>query len=139
MKYKFLLYFLFLISGLGMCSTKNEYPISNKSLNDYKTYLIARCITNNYIKMGVNFDKLHLKDYTMGFIDIEDGFAFSVRKDNALDVFIKNKTDDFYQPKQTEGDLATVNLVIYDCIVFSQSKEADVFLKELIFKETSDN
>lgn len=139
MEFKFLLCFLFLISGCGVCSTKNEYSIPNKSLSDYKIYSLARCITNNYINMGVDFDKLHLKDYTMGFIDIEDGFAFSAKKGNALDVFIKNKTDDFYQPKQTEGDLAAINLVIYDCTVFSQSKEVDIFLKELIFKEISNN
>ncbi|MDV1269422.1 hypothetical protein VC562_24000 [Citrobacter freundii] len=72
----------------------------------------------------------------MGFIDIEEGLAFSSDKNNALDMFIKSKTDNFYKTRQTEGDLAQLNMVIYDCVDFYHSTELNVFLNNLISKKT---
>ncbi|HAW0505540.1 TPA: hypothetical protein JLJ39_004442 [Escherichia coli] len=79
--------------------------------------------------MGGDFKKLPLKDNTMGFIDIDAELAFYRNKDNILASFINNKTSDFYRPKQTSGDLASSNMVIYYCVNFFHSKELDVFLK----------
>ncbi|HCE8851806.1 TPA: hypothetical protein N2Q63_000347, partial [Citrobacter freundii] len=70
------------------------------------------------------------------FIDIEEGLAFSSDKNNALDMFIKNKTDNFYKTRQTEGDLAQLNMVIYDCVDFYHSTELNVLLNNLISKKT---
>lgn len=84
--------------------------------------------------MGVDFTTSKLRDTTTGFIDVEEGLGFSSDKNNSLDTYIKNKTENFYKPKQTEGDLAKVNLVIYDCATFSQSKELSAFLSALIIK-----
>ena len=134
MKSKFLLFIGLLLLGTGLCSAENELKVSKKSLNDYKIYALARCITDNYTNMGVDFNQLRLKDSTMGFIDIEEGYALGSTANNALDEFIKSKTGDFYKPKQTEGDLAIVNMVIYDCAAFSQSKVLEVFLSDLIVK-----
>lgn len=138
MKNKFLLFLGLLISGSAICATENEseMSMSEKLVANYKIYSVAQCITHNYTRMGVDFSKLKLKDYTMGFIDLEDGLAFNAKPDNALNAFINSKTGHFYQPKQPEGDLAAANLVIYQCVEFSQSKELDIFLTDLILKKT---
>ncbi|MTH48878.1 hypothetical protein GJV78_22155 [Escherichia alba] len=88
--------------------------------------------------MGIDFSKSSLKDGTLAFIDIDNGLAFSAEKDNELDNFIKIKTGDFYQPRQKKGDLASVNMVMYDCMAFYHSKELAVFLKQLIRKAEAD-
>ncbi|RXO32062.1 hypothetical protein D0525_23925 [Salmonella enterica] len=130
--------FLFLFNFVYAArSGENKQENMIESLVDYKTYSLARCITNNYSKMGVDFNNLPLHDYTMGFIDVEKWFAFNATKDNTLDVFIRNKTDHFYKPAQVVGDLARSNLVIYNCVNFYQSKELDVFLRDLISKKIS--
>ena len=131
-----LVFSLFLASGDATCSNGNTLNTHEHLLDNYKTYSLARCITNNYEKMGLNFNNPPLKDYTMGFIDIEEGLAFSSDKNNALDMFIKIKTDNFHKPRQTEGDLAQLNMVIYDCVDFYHSRELDVLLNNLILKET---
>ncbi|ECA8973238.1 hypothetical protein JK365_22405 [Salmonella enterica subsp. enterica serovar Ceyco] len=82
--------------------------------------------------MGVHFSDYPLKDYTMGFIDIEKGFAFSTNKNNVLDLFIRSETDGFYKPKKTEGDLAGLNMVIYDCVDFYHSRKLSVFLNDTL-------
>ncbi|EMB4340339.1 hypothetical protein I5462_18700 [Citrobacter freundii] len=131
-----LVFFLFFAPGYAICSNGNILNTYEHLLDNYKTYSLARCITNNYKKMGIDFNKLPLKDYTMGFIDIEEGLAFSSDKNNALDMFIKSKTDNFYKTRQTEGDLAQLNMVIYDCVDFYHSTELNVFLNNLISKKT---
>ena len=131
-----LVFFLFFVPRYAICSNGNDLNIHEHLLDNYKTYSLARCITNNYKKMGIDFNKLPLKDYTMGFIDIEEGLAFSSDKNNALDMFIKSKTDNFYKTRQTEGDLAQLNMVIYDCVDFYHSTELNVLLNNLISKKT---
>lgn len=131
-----LVFFLFFSPGYAICSNGNVLNTYEHLLDNYKTYSLARCITNNYKKMGIDFNKLPLKDYTMGFIDIEEGLAFSSDKNNALDMFIKSKTDNFYKTRQTEGDLAQLNMVIYDCVDFYHSRELDALLNSLISKKT---
>ncbi|ESC15955.1 hypothetical protein SEEA0322_23024 [Salmonella enterica subsp. enterica serovar Agona str. 0322] len=90
-------------------------------------------------KMGVVFTKLPLKDNTRGFIDLDIGLAFYRNKDNVLALFIENKTGDFYKPRQAYGDLASVNMVIYDCIDFYHSKELNVFLRKIISERNIGN
>ncbi|EPV3654695.1 MULTISPECIES: hypothetical protein [Citrobacter] len=136
---KFFFILSMLIPILNACASEKAIIVSEKILNNYKVYSLARCISNNYIEMGVSFNKLPLKDYTTGFIDIEEGFAFSVNKGNTLDLFIRNKTGKFYQPKQKSGDLASVNLVIYDCVDFYKSKELQDFLIGLIQKSETNS
>ncbi|MFH2475108.1 hypothetical protein [Citrobacter freundii] len=131
-----LVFFLFFAPGYAICSNGNILNTYEHLLDNYKTYSLARCITNNYKKMGIDFNKLPLKDYTMGFIDIEEGLAFSSDKNNALDMFIKSKTDNFYKTRQTEGDLAQLNMVIYGCVDFYHSTELNVLLNNLISKKT---
>ncbi|SQI36397.1 Uncharacterised protein [Leminorella richardii] len=102
-------------------------------LKEYKIYSLARCITNNYEKMGVDFKKLPLTDGTMGFIDIDMGLGFNAEKNNALNAFIEAKTGEFYKPlRQSGGDLRTTNMVIYRCVEFSQSGELERVLRGLI-------
>lgn len=124
------LFFIFL--SILTDANGKERNIPDVFLADYKTYALARCIRNNYEKMGVHFNDYTLKDYTMGFIDIENGFAFSTNKNNALDLFIRTETDEFYRPKKSEGDLAGLNMVIYDCIDFYHSKKLKVFLNDAL-------
>lgn len=135
---KFVISFvLFFVCAL--CSNGEEFNVNEKLLDNYKTYSLARCIINNYEKMGVTFNKLPLKDYSMGFIDVEEGFALSSDRNNVLDVFVKDKTDDFYKPRQAGGDLSHSNMVIYDCVDFYHSIELDVFLNNLILKKVISN
>ncbi|EAQ0496942.1 hypothetical protein ILU99_001255 [Salmonella enterica] len=89
--------------------------------------------------MGVVFTKLPLKDNTRGFIDMDMGLAFYRNKDNVLASFIENKTGDFYKPRQAYGDLASVNMVIYDCIDFYHSKELNMFLRKIISERNIGN
>lgn len=101
-------------------------------LDEYKTYSIARCITNNYSDMGVNLDGSNIIDYTMGFIDIEEGYALATEKYNKLDSYIKEKTADLYKPKQHQDDMSKTNLVIYECVDFYKSDDLDLFLRALL-------
>ena len=123
------------------CASAGENGQLNldKTISDYRVYSLARCITDNYKKMGVDFNKLPVKDNTTGFIDIDNGLAFSSERDNELDKFIEVNTGHFYQPKQQGGDLASINLVIYDCMNFYHSKELKQFLKTLIQKSETDS
>ncbi len=134
--FKVSLLFLLLFTTSGMCAVQNGEL--TKSIDEYRTYTLARCIKNNYINMGVDFDKARLRDVTTGFIDMEEGVAFSAEKDNKLDAFIESKTRNFYVPKQQTGDLASKNLVIYDCVHFSKSSELGVFLKELLARKVEE-
>ncbi|MGF6189730.1 hypothetical protein [Serratia sp. 2723] len=118
---------------------ENEQVSLDKTINDYRVYSLARCIVDNYKKMGVDFNKSPLKDGTMGFIDLDNGLAFSAERNNELDKFIEVNTGHFYQPKQPSGDLASVNLVVYDCMGFYHSKELKQFLKTLIQKSETDS
>ncbi|OMQ24594.1 hypothetical protein [Serratia oryzae] len=118
---------------------ENKQVGLDKTINDYRVYSLARCITDNYKKMGVDFNKLPVKDNTTGFIDIDNGLAFSAERDNELDKFIEVNTGRFYQPKQQSGDLASINLVVYDCMDFYHSKELKQFLKVLIQKSETDS
>lgn len=138
-KFKYIIVFFLYASLISQVIAAEKFNVSEKTLNDYRTYSLARCISNNYKSMGIDFNKSHIKDFTMGFIDIEEGFAFSAEKDNALDSYISNKTKKFYLPKQAEGDLSNVNLVIFDCVEFSQSKELNTVLRDLIEKANSDS
>ncbi|HIA4031645.1 TPA: hypothetical protein ACWQBO_005068 [Escherichia coli] len=132
------IFFIFCIFFMGNSLLYSEAKASESesTLDDYKIFTLAKCIASNYEKMGVDFTKLPLKDNTMGFIDIDAGLAFYRNKDNALASFINKKTGDFYRPKQTSGDLASSNMVIYDCVNFYHSKELDVFLKKIIHERT---
>lgn len=116
----------------GALANEPKALTAQELLKEYKTYSLARCITENYKSMGVDFGKLPLKDYTQGFIDIELGYAFNAEQNNALNAYIKDKTGGFYKAKQSEGDLARVNLVIYDCVEFSRSKGLEGVLEGLI-------
>ncbi|MTH48863.1 hypothetical protein [Intestinirhabdus alba] len=89
--------------------------------------------------MRVDFNNLLVKDGALSFID--NGQAFSAVRNNKLDAFIKSKAGYFYHPKQKNGDLASINLVIFDCIIFYHSTELMLFLKELIQEtgKVSDN
>ncbi|WP_347254778.1 hypothetical protein [Leminorella grimontii] len=127
-----LLSLLFCTWAGGALANEPKALTAQELLKEYKTYSLARCITENYKSMGVDFGKLPLKDGTQGFIDIELGYALTAEQNNALNAFIKDKTDGFYKAKQSEGDLARVNLVIYDCVGFSQSEELEGVLEKLI-------
>lgn len=63
-----LVFFLFFAPGYAICSNGNVLNTYEHLLDNYKTYSLARSITNNYKKMGIDFNKLPLKDYTMGFM-----------------------------------------------------------------------
>jgi hypothetical protein len=128
------MFFLFYLCGA--IAAENNKASVDSTVNNYRVYSLARCITNNYKEMGVDFNKLSLKDNTMGFIDMDNGLGFSAERNNELDEFIKNKTENFYQPKQKNGDLASINLVVYDCMGFYHSKELTAFLNKLIRKST---
>lgn len=132
MKKIILVLILFFASGHAVFSNIKKSNTNEFFLDGYKKYALARCITNNYEQMGVEFNKLSLKDYTMGFIDVEEGFALSSDNNNVLDIFIKKNTGDFHKPKHIEGDLAQLNMVIYNCIDFYHSKNLDIFLKKII-------
>jgi len=135
---KYIIVFLSFAFFLCEVSAAENQKVSNDStVNNYMTYALARCITDNYKKMGADFNRLSVKDNTMGFIDMDNGMAFSAEQNNELDAFIRNKTVKFYQPKQESADLASVNLVIYDCVGFYHSKELNIFLNELIKKSES--
>lgn len=127
-----LLSLLFCTWAGGALADEPKALTAQELLEEYKTYSLARCITENYERMGVDFGKLPLKDGTQGFIDIELGYALTAEKNNALNAFIKDKTGGFYKAKQSEGDLARVNLVIYDCVGFSRSGELEGVLEKLI-------
>ncbi len=59
------------------CYIQRLKPVNQKVLwMIIKIFALAKCITSNYEKMGVDFTKLPLKDNTMGFIDIDAGLAF---------------------------------------------------------------
>ncbi|HGB4760508.1 TPA: hypothetical protein ACIVKV_004627, partial [Salmonella enterica subsp. enterica serovar Javiana] len=60
-------------------------------------------------------------------------------KYNPLASFIENKTGDFYKTRQAYGDLASANMVIYDCIDFYHSKELNVFLRKIISERNIGN
>lgn len=116
-----------------------DVTVSIQILKEYKKFSLAKCIENNYKKMGVDFQKLPLKDNTAGFIDMDLGLAFYRDKDNVLASFIEKQTGDFYKPKDTRGDLASANIVIYECIDFYQSNELDVFLRRIISRKMTDD
>lgn len=101
-------------------------------LDEYKTYSLARCITSNYSRMGVNLKKPDITDYTLGFIDIEEGYALGAQKDNPLDFYIEKRTAEFYKPKQSQGDIAKTNLAIYERVDFYKSGELDSFPRVLL-------
>lgn len=130
---------MFLLSGVASVAHGKTESIADKTENDYRVYALAKCITNNYHQMGVDFNRLPLTDYTTGFIDIEEGFAFSASENNELDAFITNKTGDFHKPRQSGGDLANVNMVIFDCVDFYHSEELVLFLRDLLQKAESAN
>jgi hypothetical protein len=115
----------------GVCLAGDSRPPPSL-LDEYKTYSLARCITNNYSSMGVKLGNTSIADYTMGFIDIEEGYALGVSKDNQLDNYIREKTAEFHKPKQTQGDASKTNLVIYDCVDFYKSDDLDSFLGKLL-------
>ncbi|MDL3639072.1 hypothetical protein QR231_10140 [Salmonella enterica] len=104
-----------------------------------KNFHLLSVLKKNYEKMGVVFTKLPLKDNTRGFIDMDMGLAFYRNKYNPLASFIENKTGDFYKPRQAYGDLASANMVIYDCIDFYHSKELNVFLRKIISERNIGN
>lgn len=139
MRNKFIPLFSLLLLTWANVAFANDAPWQRTPetlLKEYKIYSLARCITNNYEKMGVDFRTLPLTDGTVGFIDIDMGLAFAADPDNALDAFIEAKTGDFYKPlRQSGGDLRTTNMVIYRCANFSQSGELEGVLKGLIAKE----
>ncbi|WP_285128882.1 hypothetical protein [Leclercia adecarboxylata] len=135
---KYIIAFMSFAFCLCDVSAAGKPKVSNDStVNKYRVYSLARCITDNYIKMGADFNKLSIKDNTMGFIDMDNGLAFSAEQSNELDAFIRKKTGTLYQLKQESGDLASVNLVIYDCVDFYRSKELNIFLNEFIKKSES--
>lgn len=134
-------FMVLMILSLYLCDAsarENKSVTNDEIVNNYKVYSLARCVTDNYKRMGVDFNKLSLKDNTLGFIDMDNGLAFSAEQNNELDAFIKNKTEKFYRPKQVSGDLASINLVIYDCMDFYHSNELSVFLNELIKRSNAD-
>lgn len=126
------LFFLFL-SGVASAEESGGVNFAD-AIKDYRIYALARCINNNYREMGVDFSKQSPADNTIGFIDIDKGYAFSITKNNKLDRFIKEETKNFFRPKHKSGDLSTINLVIYDCVNFYHSKKLNDFLKELLLK-----
>jgi hypothetical protein len=113
----------------GACFAGNAPP---SLLDEYKTYSLARCITYNYTSMGIELKEQDITDYTAGFIDIEEGYALGAKNNNKLDSYIKEKTADFYKPKQLQGDASKTNLVIYECVDFYKSGGLDSFLKKLL-------
>ncbi|WP_380177458.1 hypothetical protein [Kalamiella sp. sgz302252] len=128
-----------LVLGLFFCSYAASAEGSGgvdlaDAIKDYRIYSLARCINNNYREMVVDFSKQSPVDNTIGFIDIDKGYAFSINKNNNLDRFIKEETKNFFRPKHKSGDLSTINLVIYDCVNFYHSKKLNDFLKELLLK-----
>lgn len=135
-KIMILMIFAFYLYDVSAC--ENQNASNDVTVKNYRVYSLARCVTDNYKRMGVDFNILSLKDNTMGFIDIDNGLAFSAEQNNELDEFIKNKTDKFYRPKQISGDLASINFVIYDCMDFYHSNELSVFLNELIKRSKMD-
>ncbi|KEY57105.1 hypothetical protein [Serratia sp. DD3] len=130
--------FSILFYSWGVSAGEKNQVSLDKTIKEYRVYSLARCIGNNYKKMGVDFNKLPLTDNTVGFIDIDMGLAFSAERNNELDKFIEVNTGYFYQPKQQSGDLASINLVVYDCVDFYHSIELKRFLKELIQKSETD-
>lgn len=132
MMIKFKLSIIVFLFGLSSVYARLDINVSPQLLDDYKKFSLAKCIENNYGKMGVVFDKLPLKDNTTGFIDMDIGLAFYRDKNNVLASFIENKTGGFYKPKQNRGDLASANIVIYECIDFYHSRELSVFLRKII-------
>lgn len=130
---------LFFLMFCGVCyASDNKISDDEKHLDDYKTYSLARCITDNYKSMGVDFSKAKIKDGTLGFIDIDEGLLFSANDNNELDLFIRARTRDFYKPKQNSGDLAGVNTVVLDCVDFFRSSELDRVLRKIILQSQRD-
>ncbi|HFZ0582122.1 hypothetical protein ACU6ZO_05840 [Klebsiella aerogenes] len=101
-------------------------------LQQYRAYSLTKCIKDNYTKMGVDFSSLPLKDHTMGLIFEMDPQGILGTNERYFEKYIEDKTKFFYQPKQSSGDLAQSNLVIYDCLSFSQSKELEEFILVLM-------
>ncbi|EHG0014613.1 hypothetical protein J1K50_002859 [Salmonella enterica subsp. enterica serovar Magwa] len=139
MKIRFILFIMMFFLGGASGYASSEKSISKELLSEYKKFSLAECIEKNYEKMGVVFTKLPLKDNTRGFIDMDMGLAFYRNKYNPLASFIENKTGGFYKPRQAYGDLASANMVIYDCIDFYHSKELNVFLRKIISERNIGN
>lgn len=124
-------------SSLCMSADNSEQITLDNTIKEYRIYSLARCIEANYEKMGVDFKQLPLTDITIGFIDIDGGLGFGLnglnsKPNNVLDDYIEMKTGDFYKPKHESGDLASSNLVVYNCVDFYESEELKNFLKEQI-------
>ncbi|MFC0179929.1 hypothetical protein [Thorsellia kenyensis] len=129
-----LIVLLFGFYSLAISANFDEKLTIDNLVDEYKTYSLAYCIEENYKKMGIDFKQLPYKDITLGFIDTDMGvgFGFNTQPTNVLDEYIEMKTGHFYQPAHKEGDMSSVNLVIYHCAHFYESQELKDFLKKQI-------
>lgn len=82
----------------------------------------------------MNFDTLPLKDNTQGLVFEMDKENILALEGRPVQKYIDEKTQLFYKPKQSDGELANLNLIVFDCVDFSNSTELNVFLEKTISK-----